>query len=149
MRCLLPLCLDALRIVLCISYQIERRLVFKTNMATLIVASSMVCSVLHSLCVLSLYIYIYVCVASKDAASVSRTVSHCDDKPLGVVDEYVFTSSKQLNEDIIAAGVLLECRRDTLKILQLHYAPMHKSEVLRLEGKPARQGFPGIMTAGL
>ena len=85
-----------------------------------------------------LYIYIYVCVASKDAASVSMTVSHCDDKPLGVVDEYVFTSSEQLNEDITAAGVLLECRRDTLKILQLHYAPMHKSEVLRLEGE-ARQ----------
>ena len=68
----------------------------------------------------------------------SMTVSHCDDKPLGVVDEYVFTSSEQLNEDITAAGVLLECRRDTLKILQLHYAPMHKSEVLRLEGE-ARQ----------
>ena len=84
------------------------------------------------------YIYIYVCVASKDAASVSMTVSHCDDKPLGVVDEYVFNSSEQLNEDITAAGVLLECRRDTLKILQLHYAPMHKSEVLRLEGE-ARQ----------
>ena len=68
----------------------------------------------------------------------SRTVSHCDDKPLGVVDEYVFTSSEQLNEDITAADVLLQCRRDTLKTLQLHYAPMHKSEVLRLEGE-ARQ----------
>ena len=66
---------------------------------------------------LYIYIYIYVCVASKDAASVSMSVSHCDDKPLGVVDEYVFTSSEQLNEDITAAGVLLECRRDILKIL--------------------------------
>jgi hypothetical protein len=69
---------------------------------------------------------------------VSRTVSHCVDKPLGVVDEYVFTSSEQLNEDITAADVLLECRRDTLKTLQLHYAPLHKSEVVRLEGE-ARQ----------
>ena len=68
----------------------------------------------------------------------SRTVSHCVDKPLGFVDEYVFSSSKQLNEDITAAEVLLECRRDTLKTLQLHYAPLHKSEVVRLEGE-ARQ----------
>ena len=60
-RCLLPLCLDALGIVLCILYQTERRLVFKTNMATLIVASSKVGSVFHSLCVLYIHIYIYIC----------------------------------------------------------------------------------------
>ena len=43
-----------------------------------------------------------------------------------------------MNEDIVAAEVLLECRRDTLKTLKLHYAPMHKSEVGRLE-REARQ----------
>ena len=48
-RCLLPLCLDALRIILCISYQTERILVFKTNMATVTLASSVVCSVIDSL----------------------------------------------------------------------------------------------------
>lgn len=55
-RCLLPLCLDALRIILCISYQTERILVFKTNMATVTLASSMVCSVLDSL--RGLYIFL-------------------------------------------------------------------------------------------
>ena len=50
------LCLDALRIILCISYQTERILVFKTNMATVTLASSMVCSVLDSLCVLYIFL---------------------------------------------------------------------------------------------
>ena len=80
-----PLCRDALRIILCTSYQTERILVFKTIMATVTLASSVVCSVIDSL--RGLYIS---CLASKDAASVSRTVSHCVDKPLGFVDEYVF-----------------------------------------------------------
>jgi len=55
-RCLLPLCLDALPIILFISYQTERILVFKTNMATVTLASSMMCSVLDSLCVLYIFL---------------------------------------------------------------------------------------------
>ena len=69
----------------------------------------------------------------KDAGCTSVLLSPRAVSALGSGGVLCFSTLKQLGEDIAAMEALLECRRDTWNILKLHYGPMHKSEVGRLE----------------
>ena len=64
--------------------------------------------------------------------------SSCVGGLVGADDDYTFTTSQQLDEDLADAEALLRSRRATCEALRLYNPSMHKVEAVRLDEEVSR-----------